>query len=173
MINAALENQLEDIRDMLDSLQLLSGDNHTQMLNELKTCAPRLANLARSESLSQELMSRVLELNDRVLQVIRETASEASVQEQKVTKTFKPFKRETQTLYIDTLQVNGKTYARVLNHSPSMLSDVVISDGQQNIGHADFLAQNETMTTLLGADFKSGLLTYKGLPNPIQFDSEQ
>lgn len=141
---------MAELQDQLDSLQLLSDSHRKQVVEEIKETAPRLVRLARSESLDGALLEKVLTLNDQVRQVI----SAACITEQHQSTSIATESREVKNIhadiaYCDVININGRRFARILNHSDDLLHDIKVDLEGRKVLAADFLSPNETLTARL------------------------
>jgi hypothetical protein len=132
-------------------------------LEDIKLAAPRLLRLAQSEALEGDLMERVLRLNDRMREVLMVTGREAAETHPKdseptkssETKANKNLERSAnKNIFVDSVCVNGKRFARVLNASDRIINSVMLRDEktEQVLAEADFLLPEETWTVRVGHD---------------------
>ena len=137
---------------------MLSDDNRQQVLGEIKAAAPRLVRLARSESMTGDLLERVLALNDEVRSVLDENGIAYSVSPEptpaadtltRKSETPKPESDKCvidETIHCESINIFGKRYVRILNHSDKVVHNISIKSDDKQIVAADFLPPDETLT---------------------------
>ena len=156
-MNQIIEGQLDDLEGQLDGLSLFSGDAKEEAVKDLKDSLPRLANLANSDLLPQELVSRVLQLNDKITEYLNDTCGIDCNRKPMHNNNDSPTKSEKEIegrlaakdefVYLDLVKIDNY-YLRVLNHSSHVIDNLELAT--TNINHKiDFLPPAETWTIKL------------------------